>query len=198
MASKLSKFINTKKTPFFWAYFVIGALVFALSVLLMPFWLSVAPDLFFAEWGHKFVKIIIAIVVLLYAFLFLLKRLLKRSNGVVKILGIIEFCVLILVSLGLILSQFAIFALDASRIIAIVLWMRGVVEIFRAFYANKSSEKYPTYKLVIAIILLSVGAYFFSAGFVTNKHVLWSVTIFGAIFGIITFILGFYKKPFKK
>lgn len=198
MASKLSKIINTKKTPLFWAYIAIGAVVVAVSVLLMPFWLNATPNAFFATWGYRFVQVIIAIIVLLYACLYLLKKIMKRSNGVVKILSIIEFAVLILVALGLVLSQLAVFALDASHIIALVLWMRGVVEIFRAFYGNKSNEKYPVSKLAIAVILATIGAYFFASGFVTNTYVLWVVTIFGVIFGLITFLLGFYKKPAKK
>ena len=63
---------------------------------------------------------------------------------------------------------------------------------------NKSNEKYPLSKLCTAVILVTIGAYFFASGFVTNTYVLWVVTIFGVIFGIITFLLGFYKKPARK
>lgn len=199
MAKGIFKMINTKKTSLFWTYFIIGVLATAISVLLMPFWKTATPNVFFAEWGHKFVKIIIAVIVLLYAFLFLLKRIARRGNGVVKALSVIEFAVLILISLGLLVSQFSKLALDAYVIISIALWMRGVVEIFRAYYWNKVEAKYPVYKLVFAIILVSVGAYFFSAGakYINNLVILWMATIFGAVFGIIVFILGFMKKPAK-
>jgi hypothetical protein len=193
MAKILSRLFNTKKSPLFWAYFVIGVVVTAVSVALMPFWQN--TNVFFSDWGVKFTKIVIAVMVLAYTFLFLLKRILRRGGGVVKILSIIEFSVLILISLGLILSQFSVFALDASKILALAFWMRGTVEVFRAFYTARSGYKYPVSKLVLAIVLLSLGAYFFGAPFVTNEHVLWTATIFGTIFGVITFLLGFFKKP---
>lgn len=197
MAKGIFKMINTKKTSAFWVFFILGVLITAISVLLMPFWKTATPDVFFAEWGHKFVKVIIAVIVLLYAFLFLLKRVGRRGNGVVKTLSVIEIIVLVLISLALLISQFSKFALDAYVIISIALWMRGVVEIFRAYYLGSGENKYPVYKLIFAIILVSVGAYLLSAKVITNVHILWVATIFGAVFGIITFILGFLKKPAK-
>ena len=72
MAKILSRLFNTKKSPLFWAYFVIGVVVTAVSVALMPFWQN--TNVFFSDWGVRFIKIVIAVMVLAYTFLFLLKR----------------------------------------------------------------------------------------------------------------------------
>ncbi|MBQ3235098.1 MAG: hypothetical protein IJA97_02945 [Clostridia bacterium] len=198
MAKGLSKFLNTKKSKLFWVYFVLGVLITAISVLLMPFWQKVAPNAFFSSWGLKFIKILIAVIVLLYAILFLGIRVTRGGNSVVKTLGVIEIVVLVLISIALLVSQFSKFALDAYVIISVALWMRGVVEIFKAYYAGNGENKYPVIKLVFAIVLVSVGAYFLSVRFITNLHILWVATVFGAVFGIITFILGFLKRPIEK
>lgn len=193
--AKLSKLINTAKTKYFWAYIVIGAILMIASVIFMPFWKDVAPDLFFASWGEDFVKIVIACVIILYLFGYLLKKVLGARITVVKVLTIVEFTILSLIALGCIISQFAVFYFDVSIILALAVWMRGTIEIIRAYYYNGASEKYPIYKLVISILLVTLGGYVFASNFLSTKMILWIATGVAFIFSLIIFVLGFYKNP---
>ncbi len=193
--AKLSRLINTSKSKYFWAYIIIGAILMIASIMLMPFWKSVAPDLFFATWGEDFVKIVIAGVLALYLIGYLLKKVIGAKITVVKVLTIIEFTILSLIALGCIISQFAVFYFDISIILALALWMRGTVEIVRVYYYNGASGKYPMYKLIISILLVTLGGYVFASNFISTEMVLWVATGVAFIFSLIIFILGFYKNP---
>ena len=72
MALKINKLFNTTKTKFFWLYIVLGALFTVFAVMLMPFWLDANIDVFFAPWGYKIIKIVIAVALVLYLVFFLL------------------------------------------------------------------------------------------------------------------------------
>ena len=192
---KITKLINTKKSKYFWAYIVVGALLMIASIMFMPFWKSVAPDLFFASWGEKFVKIVISCVLFIYLIAYLLKKLVNTKIKAVKILSIIEFVALSLIALSCIISQFATFYLEVSLILALAVWMRGAVELVRAYCYDKAIEKYPVYKLIIAILLATFGGYLFATKVITAQMILWTATIIALIFSIIIFVLGFYKNP---
>ncbi|MBR2322226.1 MAG: hypothetical protein IKA54_01395 [Clostridia bacterium] len=196
--AKISKLINTQKTKYFWLYIVVGAILMIVSIMLMPFWKDIAPDLFFASYGEDFIKIVVAGVLVLYMFGYLLKKLIKTSIMAVKVLSIVEFTVLSLIALGCIISQFAVFYLDISIILALAVWMRGLVEVVRAYLYNNASEKYPVSKLVIAIVLITLGGYVFASNVITAEIVLWVATIFAFIIALIIFVLGFYKNPNTK
>ncbi len=196
--ANLTKLLSKQKSKYFWVYIVVGALLMIASVMLMPFWAHVAPDLFFAHWGGNFVKIVIAGVIILYLFGYLLKKVISAQITVVKVLTIIEFTLLALVAIGCIVSQFAVFSFDISIIIALAVWMRGSIEIIRAYYYNGASEKYPIYKLLIAIALVTLGGFIIASNFISSETVLWIATGVAFIFSLIIFVLGFIKNPKQK
>ncbi len=195
MANKFTKLFNTEKSKYFWAYIVIGALLMIVSIILMPFWADIAPDLFFSSWGADFVKIVIAGVLALYLIEYLYKKMSAVKIKVVKVLAVIEFVILSLVAVGCIISQFSAFALDVSVIFAIALLMRGTVEIFRAYYYNNASDKYPVIELIVAILLVALGGYAISSTIITNEIILWVATLIAFLFSLVIFVIGFYKKP---
>lgn len=195
MANKFTKLFNTQKSKNFWVYLVVGALFMIASIMLMPFWTKITPDLFFASWGLDFVKIIIACVIVAYLIGFLLKKIKLIKIKSVKVVAILEFVILSLVAIGCIVSQFSAFALDASTVLSIAFLMRGTVEIFRAYYYNKETDKYSLFELILAILLVAFGGYLFSKRFITNELILWIATGVSFIVSLIVFILGFCKKP---
>ena len=193
--AKLSKLINASKTKFFWIYIVVGAILMIASVMFMPFWKDIAPDLFFANWGENFVKIVIAVVLMFYLFGYLIKKVASANIAVEKVLTVIEFVILFLIALGCIISQFVVFSFDISIILALAFWMRGTVEIVRAYYYNGTGDKYPIYKVIISILLVTLGGIIIASKFISTKMAIWVATGVAFIFSLIIFILGFYKNP---
>ena len=150
MANKLTKLFNTKKSKVFWLYIVLGFLIMIAAVALMPFWLSVAPDLFFADWGWGFLKIVVAVLLLIYAFGYLLKNAIKSSRGVIQVLTFIEFALFIIIALGSVISQFNVITLSSCQILGFAIWARGSIEVIRAYYYRGSNEqKYPLYQVLL-------------------------------------------------
>lgn len=200
MAIKLSKFINTSKSKVFWLYIVIGALISALSIMLMPFWQDGEIDVFFAPWGYSIIKIVIASTLILYLAFYLFKKMIGKCNKIVRLLIIIEFTLLSLIALGSIMSQFDIIPVKGvGQILGLVLWIRGSIEVFRAYYYDSSNgSKYPVWQLFITILLITVGAYFIISNVLTDKVVLWTLTVTLILVGIFAIILGVVKKPASK
>lgn len=195
----ISKLVNTKKEKNYWLYIVLGSVILVLGVMFLPLWLELNVDVFFANWGIKITKTIIAVLLALYLVLYLIKKVAERNKGVIKVLTIIEFVLLSLVALGCVLSQFNVLPLtDAGSILGFVFWLRGIIEIFRAYYYEKSdSKKYPVWWLVIAIIFVSVGMAFMVGGYLQNVHVVWLLSSTLILLGVVAIILGFVKKPSK-
>lgn len=202
MALKINKLFNTTKTKFFWLYIVLGALFTVLAVMLMPFWLDANIDVFFAPWGYKIIKIVIAVALVLYLVFFLLKKLKAKSNKVVKVLTILEFVILSLIAIACVFNQFVPFKVGTvGQVLGFVLWVRGAIEVFRAYYYGGSGEnnaKYPVWQIFITILLISAGTYFMVSNVLSDKAVLWAVTSLIALCGIIAIVLGFLKQPVKK
>ena len=55
--------------------------------------------MFFKDWGLKIIDILIAVLIVAYLSGYLWKKMLA-SNGVIKVLTIIEFCALSIIALG--------------------------------------------------------------------------------------------------
>ncbi len=197
---KISKFINLEKTKNFWLYIVLGSLLILSATILMPIWKTINSELFFADWGYSIVKLVIAVILVLYLALYLSKKVFKKDKGAIKILVIIEFVVLSLIALSCILAQFNVFNInDAGKILGLVLYLRGSIEIFRAYYYDRSStQKYSVWWLIVSLLLVSVGVAFMIGGYLSNVQVLWALVVTLFVLGIIFIILGIVKKPNKK
>ncbi len=189
-----------KKTSLFWLYFVCGVLLVLLGIMLMPVW-SGAPDwVFWRTWGYNCVDLIICACIVLYLGLFLFKKIKSRSNGVIKVLTIIEFVIMALIALGCLLSQFEVINIkEACKILGLALWCRGVVEIFRAYYHQRGNNyRYPVWWLVVSIFFVTAGTWMFVKPFFTNTTIVWIFSILMIVVGIIVFVDGFLAKPAAK
>lgn len=130
----------------------------------------------------------------------LVKKISGRSNGVIKVLTIVEFVILALVAIGCILQQFKVINIGGScAILGLAMWCRGVVEIFRAYYHQKgNNEKYPVWWLVIAVVFVSLGVYLFAKPLFQDVVILWIFVCLILLFGIVLVVDGFLAKPAGK
>ncbi len=197
---KFSKVFNLTKSKNFWLYIVLGSLLILSSIILMPIWININKNLFFASWGTDIIKLVIAVILVLYLSLYLFRKLFKKENKAIKILVILEFVILSIIALSCILAQFNVFKVnDAGKILGIVLYLRGSIEIFRAYYYDRSSsDKYSIWWLIASLLLVSAGVVFIIGGYLTNLQVLWVLVISLLILGVVFIVLGFIKKPNKK
>ena len=123
---------NIKKTKFFWLYLTLGALLILTSLALAPFWKEVWESCPWKNLGSFVVSYIIAFIIIIYLVLYLFNRI-KKSVGTIRLLTIIEFVLLAVIAVGLIVSRLQIFNItNPSVILGIALYVRGVIEIFRA------------------------------------------------------------------
>lgn len=96
---------NTKKTKNYWVEILLGAFCIVAAVIFAPIWGN--TDVFFKEWGKTIIDIIIAAIIVAYLVGYLWKKAVS-SNGIVKVLTIIEFVVLSIIALGCIFTQFKV------------------------------------------------------------------------------------------
>ena len=147
----------------------------------------------------QILNIVIAIILLLYLFLFLL-QILRHKRGTVQILAIIEFVIVLIISLGLILQQFKVFNIAGScRIIGLVLWIRAVVELFRAYFfrGNESNYKYPVWYFCLCLVLITLGTYMFAAPFFSDQQVVLTLSILSFVASAVLIVLGIIFVPKK-
>lgn len=196
MAFKVSNIINSKKSKCFFVYFIIAVIALAAAVVLAPIWKNI--DVFFKDWGDNSLKIIIAVLILLYVALYLSKKF-KGNNSVTMVLTIVEVTLLIVVALAGFISQFSsALNLQAGQIIGLALWLRGTVESFKAYYYRGGEQKkYPIYMVAFSVALITLGVVFFFGNFITNEFALWFVVLMLAVISIAAIVLGVIKKPVK-
>lgn len=189
-----------KNNSLFWLYIVVGSILCVFSILFAPFWAKVewAP---WKTWSTLIVNLIIAIFLSLYLFGFLIQKILHTRGQTLKILTIIEFVLLFLVDLYLILGQW-IPALNiikvngACAITGLALWIRGIVEIFRAYFHQKeNADKYPVWWLCIAIAFVSVGMWMLVKPFISDVVIVWIFVALLFVLGVTLISYGIYAKP---
>lgn len=199
MGSKFSKFINTNKSKKYWAYILFGVLLTIISVVFMPFWKD-RVNVFFASWGHNVVNVIIAVLIILYLIFIQVRQLEKKTNKVIKALTITEFILLTLIAISLVLSQFNVLPIkEPSQILGVALYLRGFVELFKAYYYKHDTEnnenKFSVLELLLAILFITIGTWCIVTNYITKALILWVITIAILVIAILLIVLGIVKKP---
>ena len=191
------KKITVKKTKAYWLYIALGIVTLIFGILLLPFWGSIWNECPWKSWGTDLVMLFMAIVIGLYLFMFLIKKI-NRYRGVVQVLTIIEFVLLALIALGLVFSQFNILAIpkQPSVILGLALYCRGVIEIFRAYYYHHSMKTiYPVWWLVVAILFVTFGVYLMVKPLVQLTLIVWLLAISVIVIGIFLITYGALANP---
>ena len=192
-----------KDNKLFWLYIVIGIVFILFGAILIPLWKNVdwAP---WKNWSTTIVNLIIAVFLSIYLFGFLVKKITRTRGQTLKILTIIEFVLLLLVDLYLILGQWIpalniIPANGACAITGLALWIRGCVEVFRAyFYRKDTNENYQIWWLCIALGFVSFGMWMLVKPFISNETITWIFVCLFFVLGICSIAYGIYSKPSKK
>lgn len=189
-----------KKIKSYWAYILLGIFLILLAIILAPFWGKVWQECPWKDWGTQLVSYAMAILILLYLFGYLIKKV-KNSSGTIQVLTIIEFTLLILIAIGLVFSQLKILNIpdSPSTILGIAVYLRGVIEIFRAYYYQKSSSyTYSVSWLVVAILFVTFGVFLMCTNLVSKVTVLLVLVFALVVMGITSIVYGLLAKPEKK
>lgn len=190
-----------KNNKYFWLFIVLGSLFVLIFAFLAPFWRGV--DVPWSDWGEQIINFIIAGFLSWYLFGYLLKVIIKQYNVTIKTLSIVEMVLLLLVDLYLVLGKIVpelniIPVNGACMITGLAMYIRGVVEIFRAYlYQRNSSDRYPLYLLVINILLVTGGTWFMVNPFISDLVILWIFVSFILLIGLVFIGYGIYAKPKK-
>ena len=179
----------------------LAILSFLSALLFAPIWgwWEKCP---WGNWGNQIVNLLIAAVIICYLVFYLFKKFKMAKKRVILVLTIVEFSLLSLIALGCLFSQFKIINVsEAGQIFSLAIWIRGAVELFRAYYyKSDSNEVYPVWYLALSIGMVTFGAYCFARPIITNAVILWlfvSVLITaGIILSIMTY-QNIHKIPFK-
>lgn len=170
-------------------YMLVGILALALGVVLIPG----VTDL-----GEKTLSLVIALALVIYLFTFLLKKIITKSSNVIKVLTIIEFIVILLIALGLVLSQFKVINISgACKIIGCVLWLRGSVEMIHAYFFKGEKKNYPLWLVFVNLGFVTLGTYMFAKPFITDETFILIMAIIFLLIGLISLIFMVKRLPNK-
>ncbi len=188
---------DVKKTKAYWLYIALGILLISFAVILAPFWGNIWSECPWKDLGITLVSYAMAALIVLYLLGYLMKKV-TSSSGTIQVLTILEFTLLALISLGLVFSQLKILNIpdSPSVILGICLYTRGIIEIFRAYYYQKSSTySYSTGWLVVAILLITFGVFLMCTNIVSKMTVLIVLVVVLIVLGIIMIVYGTLAKP---
>ena len=190
------KLLSFKKTKAFWLYYVLAAVCLVAAVIFAPIWSG--TDIFFKNWGAKVIDLIIAALIIIYLCTYLIKKV-ARGNGVIKLLTIIEFALFSLIALGCILSQFKVINLGGPcEIVGAIMWVRGTIEVFRAYYFRGSSTRYPLWAVAVAIALITFGTYLYIKPLFSAKELQWVLAAIMLAIMIVCIYAAIVTKPNSK
>ena len=190
------KLLSLKKTKAFWLYYILAAVCLMAAVIFAPLWSG--TDIFFKNWGAKAIDLLIAVLIIVYLCTYLIKKV-ARGNGVIKLLTVIEFALFALIALGCILSQFKVVNLGGPcEIVGAIMWVRGSIEVFRAYYFRGSSAKYPLWGVAVAIALVTFGTYLYIKPLFTAKDLQWVLSAIMLAIMIACIYAAIVTKPTSK
>ena len=178
-------------------YYIAAFICLLAAVVFAPLWSN--TDIFFKSWGAKVIDLLIAVLIIFYLVSYLSKKVARGGNGVIKILTIVEFVLLSLIALGCILSQFKIINIGGPcEIIGLIMWIRGAIEVYRAYYFRGASTKYPAWLVAVAIALITFGTYLYIRPLFTARHLQWALAAVMLVLVIYFIYAAIVTKPAKK
>ena len=178
---------------------VLGGICLLAALLFAPIW-NWWEGCPWRSWGMQIINLLIAACIIAYLALYLVKKIKAPAKRVIKVLTIVEFAMLSLIALGCIFSQFKIINVQgACQIFGLVLWTRGTVELFRAYYHRADSKEiYPVWYLAVSIALVTFGTYCFAKPFIQDIVILWIFVMSLFVGGILLLVYAFDKHKSNK
>ncbi len=165
-------------------YFVCAALLLILGLLLVP-------NFILEHLGYDILNYILAAAILIYLFGYLVHKM-RYVRSTLLFLTIVEFVLLFLVALGLVLQQFNIVKVqEPCQILGLALALRGIVEMFRAYYHQMGSNaRYPLAQFIVNLIILIFGVYIFARPFIGRADLVWVMVVVCFVGAILCLVLG--------
>ena len=183
-----------KKTIFYIFYDILAT--FCIVILILTFFDK--PREFILDKVDFFVGIIIIV----YAIIFLLPySLKKKETKAINLLTFIELIVIVILGFVLITNK-EIKHLNTSRIIGIIVYIFGLVEIIRGYHSNGGVKIFKSNLLngfikYFNIFLITLGTYiFFDMPF--DKYLLPTLRVTLIFMAVISLFIGILKMPKKK
>lgn len=138
--------------------------------------------------------LLVAVVLVIYI-IFTLFPILWRYRGIVRLFVFAEIALLILTAVALVFAQVNVpffSALQVCSVVGLAIWLRGAVEIVRA-YVQKGADgvkKTPLWALCLLILLCAFGVWQMANPTIKDKHFLFVIaalsTVMATIFGVAT------------
>lgn len=175
---------NTIKAVLF---FIVAAILLTLGIIILPEVTNI---------GLTILHILIGLCILAYAYGFLLTKVVIKSKGTILVLSLVELILLTFIAVTCILKTWISISFidEGCLILGLAFWIRGVVESFRSHLSNSTSgKKYAIYKVVMNILLITVGTWIFVSPIFTNHQLLY---VFAGVFicsCITCIVLGVLK-----
>ena len=189
--------IRLQKTKFFWAFFVLGAFILTFGVFLLPVWKD--SNVFWKGWGEFAINLFMFLLITIYVFGYLLRKLKKEKNKTIIILIVMEMIILLLIAVGCILEMFDVLHVGGPCVIlGAALWLRGVVHIMKGyFYRHTKKEQFSFALLLLAIFFVTIGTALVINPFFDSAHLIWVMASTVLAIGCVTVICGFLAIPHK-
>jgi len=165
-------------------YFVCAALLLILGLLLVP-------NFILKDLGYQILNYVLAAMILVYLFGYLIHKM-KYVRSTLLLLTIVEFVLLFLIALGLVLAEFKIIPIDnPCQILGLALALRGIVEMFRAYFHQMGSNaRYPLSQFIVNLIILIFGVYIFARPFISRENLVWVMVAICFIGAVLCLVLG--------
>lgn len=167
---------------------------------MLPVWSN--SNVFFKDWSNNSIDIILAILIVLYVVFYLLKKVknndLKKSKGL-KLVKIIEICLLFVLSIFCVLEQFKVTNfIGPCFVVGCILYFRGLVLGINSYlYTHKKSETYSVIQLILMFLALTLGTILMIHPFY-GETFMWVVSLIILVISLIILIYGLISIPRKK
>ena len=178
---------------------ILGSIAILASIIFAPVW-DFWEKCPWRTWGNAILDILIALIIVAYLAFYVVKKIKTSTRQVIRVLTIIEFVLLALVAIGCIFTQAKLIKVSgACQIFGLALWIRGTIELFRAYYHQADSkEKYPVWLLALSIFMVTFGTFAFAKPFISNLVILWVFVIALFLFGALLLVVGITTKKVRK
>lgn len=173
--------------------FVVSALFITLGVLMLVL----------SDFGAMSLSFVAAALLLAYVGFYLFPRM-KAARSTLQILLIIESIIILLTAVGLVLKYFDVNLgfLDLflpSQLVGVVLWLRGICDAFRGYFlkATQGQKRFPTWRFALALLFVSLGAYFFAKPILSDRQLVFIVAAVLLLAAAILIFFGIRHLPRK-
>lgn len=197
IGQKSEQLFTFKKTKWFWLYFVVAAITSALCIFLLPIWEK--TSVFFRYWSDDVVQIILAILVLAYIVIYLLKTFNSEDLPKTKALQamkIAEISALFLLIILCFVEHFGLTSFVGPCFVAgCVLYLRGLVQGVKGYlYTHKKKESYSVLQLIFCFLAITAGTVLIVHPF-SGDGFMWLISIAVWVATALLIVWGIYSIP---